>query len=178
MKHEADVVTERLVLRLPAMADFEAYVAAWADPDLVRFIGGRPRTRAESWTRFTQAAGLWQLLGFGYWTVIERATGAYVGTAGLADFERGVPELVGYPEAGWAFVPRVWGMGYATETVRAILAWSARALPGREVRCIVDPENGASLRVAEKAGFVRGPTLVNDLGTSILFSWRQSASSK
>jgi RimJ/RimL family protein N-acetyltransferase len=169
---EREVVTPRLILRVPALADFDAYAAAWADPALARFVGGRPRSRGESWTRFTQAAGFWPLLGFGYWTVRDRATGAFVGTAGLADFARGIPQLEGTPEAGWAFVPSAWGKGYATETVRAILDWTTRALPGREVRCIVDPENAASMRVAEKAGFRSLGTIESELGTSVLFAWR------
>ena len=42
------VETERLIMRDHRLADFDAYVAMWADPIVTRFIGGRPRTREES----------------------------------------------------------------------------------------------------------------------------------
>ena len=39
-------------LRLAGMRpeDFDRYASIWADPDVVRFIGGRPKTRGESWS--------------------------------------------------------------------------------------------------------------------------------
>jgi RimJ/RimL family protein N-acetyltransferase len=80
-----------------------------------------------------------------------------------------MPQLEGYPECGWAFVPRAWGKGLATESLRAILKWSDGALPTSEIRCIVEPRNTASIRVAEKCGFDRLGTLTSDLGESILF---------
>lgn len=164
------LTTDRLVLKPLALADFDAYASAWADPELTAFIGGRPRTRSESWTRFTQGAGLWELLGYGYWTVADRTTGVLLGTAGLADFARGIPELDGFPEAGWALIPRAWGRGLATEAVTAFLAWSDRVLPSREVRCIIEPRNVQSIRVAEKCGFTAIATIESDLGTSRLFA--------
>jgi RimJ/RimL family protein N-acetyltransferase len=40
--------TERLILRPHRLADFDAYVEMWADPDVVRFIGGKPFDRESS----------------------------------------------------------------------------------------------------------------------------------
>lgn len=146
------ITTDRLDLVPLALTHWEAYAAAWADPQLTTFIGGKPRSRSESWTKFTQAAGLWPLLGYGYWAFLDRADGRFLGNGGLAQFERGIPELDGYPEAGWAFVPAAWGRGLATEAMAAILHWADGAL-GSEVRCIIDPGNVASHRVAAKLGF-------------------------
>ena len=50
--------TARTVLRPHRLDDFETYVAMWADPEVTRFIGGKPRTREESWMRFLRHAGL------------------------------------------------------------------------------------------------------------------------
>ncbi|NCX50981.1 MAG: GNAT family N-acetyltransferase, partial [Burkholderiaceae bacterium] len=55
---------------------------------------------------------------------LDRETGAFLGNGGLAQFERGIPELGGFPEAGWAFVPAAWGKGYATEAMGAIFNWA------------------------------------------------------
>ena len=148
------LTTERLILRPMGLEDWEAYAAAWADPRMTAFIGGQPRTRNESWGKFLQGIGLWTLLGYGYWSFIDRETGAFLGNGGLARFERGLPELEGVPEAGWAFVPDAWGRGLATEAMGAALAWSDETMGRPEIRCIIDPGNGASQGVAAKLGFV------------------------
>jgi len=146
------LTTDRMILTALSMAHWEDYAAAWADPKMTAFIGGKPRTRQESWVKFTQAAGLWPLLGHGYWAFTDRMTGRFLGNGGLAQFERGIEELGGLPEAGWAFVPDAWGKGLATEAIAAILDWADTALAS-EVRCIIDPGNVASHRVAQKLGF-------------------------
>lgn len=136
----------------------------WADPAVTRHIGGRPFSEEEVWARVLRYAGLWALLGFGYWVLRERATGRFVGEVGLADFRRNLtPPLGDAPEVGWVLATWAHGRGFATEAVRAALAWSdarqaaarladPRLGPGRTV-CLIDPENVPSIRVAEKCGY-------------------------
>jgi RimJ/RimL family protein N-acetyltransferase len=150
------LTTDRLILRAATRADFEAYAAIWRDERVTSFIGGQPRDRTLSWTKFTQMVGLWPLMGYGYWLAYERDGGALAGVGGLAYFERGVPSLDGVPEAGWAFGADSWGKGYATEMMSAVLAWADAQGLG-EIRCIISPGNDASVRVSEKLGFVRLP---------------------
>lgn len=147
--------TERLTLRPIALEDFDAYAAMWADPRVTSFIGGTPRDRTTSWSKFIASAGLWPLCGYGYWAFEDRETGAFMGNGGLSRFERGIPELEGHVEAGWAISPAGWGKGYATEVMTAALAWARDTLAVPEVRCIIDPDNQASQRVASKLGFVK-----------------------
>ncbi len=161
--------SERLRLRGHRVADFDALAAMWADPAVTRHIGGRASTREESWARLVRYAGLWPLLGFGYWAVEERATGRFAGDVGFADYHRDMtPPLGQVPETGWALAPWAHGKGYATEAVRTILAWGDANLSAAETVCIIDPDHAASIRVANKCGYVetaRGeykgsPTLV------------------
>lgn len=148
------IETERLVLRGHGLADFDACAALWADPDVTRFIGGRPFGRDEVWARLLRYVGHWVLLGYGFWTVREKATGAFVGELGLADFKRGLGEdFDGTPEMGWVLSPAFHGKGYACEAIAAVLAWSDANLPGGRTVCIIAPENAASIRAAERAGF-------------------------
>ncbi len=147
--------TERLRLRAHRTTDFQALVEMWADPVVVRHIGKRPSTPEETWGRLLKYAGLWPLLGFGYWAVEERATSRFAGDVGLADFHRDMePPLGDAPEAGWVLAPWAHGKGYATEAVRAVLAWSDRALAQRRTVCIIDEDNTMSVRVASKCGYV------------------------
>jgi RimJ/RimL family protein N-acetyltransferase len=147
------LATERLVLRPHHRGDFDACAAMWGSPAVARFIGGSPSTRQETWFRMLRYAGLWPLLGYGYWAITDAATGEFLGDVGFADFQRGVPMLDGYPEVGWALAPGAWGRGIATEAVQAIVTWGDTNLEAEEVRCIIDAPNTASVRVAEKAGF-------------------------
>jgi RimJ/RimL family protein N-acetyltransferase len=148
------IETARLRLRPHRADDLDAGFALWSNPATVQHISGTPSTRDESWARLLRYAGHWALLGFGYWAVEERASGRFVGDVGLGDFKRALePSLDGMPEAGWVLDPTAHGRGYATEAARAALAWADANLAAGTSACIIAPENGPSLRVAEKCGF-------------------------
>ncbi|QOY91270.1 GNAT family N-acetyltransferase [Paludibaculum fermentans] len=148
------IETDRLRMRGHRMEDFLPSAAMWSDAGVTRFIGGRPFTEEEIWARFLRYSGLWQFLGFGYWAVEERATGRFVGEVGFADFKREVePSIQGIPELGWALAPEAQGKGFATEAARAALEWSDVHLKAGRTVCLINPENAASVRVAEKCGF-------------------------
>lgn len=149
------VETGRLILRGHLMSDFDAYCAMWADPVVTRFIGGRGRTREETWIRFLRHAGMWHHIGFGFWAIEEKASGSLIGEGGFHDLKRDMkPSLEGTLETGWSLLPQAHGKGYATEAVATMLDWSKASLPGKPVTCFIDPRNAASIRVAEKVGFV------------------------
>lgn len=148
-----ELETERLTLRPHRVEDFDEYAALWADPDVVRYIGGTPSSREASWARLLRQAGHWDLLGFGYWILRDKTSGRLVGEAGLANFRRDIdPPLGADPEAGWVLATWAHGAGRATEAMRRILAWSDEHL-GARVQCIIDESHAASVRVAEKTGF-------------------------
>lgn len=144
--------TERLILRGPRPEDLDDCTTLWREPDVIRYISGKPASREEVWARLLRYLGHWQVNGYGFWQIRERATDRFVGECGLADFKRDIAvDFAGAPEAGWALMPWSHGKGYATEAAAAALVWIAAAHP-RTV-CIIDPENTPSLRVAGKLGF-------------------------
>ncbi|WP_233356224.1 GNAT family N-acetyltransferase [Henriciella aquimarina] len=150
------ILTERLKLRAHEASDFEALAAHWRHPDVVRFIGGGSgRTPHEVWTRnILRNRGLWEVLGYGYWLVEERKTGAFVGEVGFADFHRDTePTFWGAPECGWIISPDRHGQGCASEAVRAIHDWLDTETDESKSVCIIDPENHASIRISEKLGY-------------------------
>ncbi|MGL5836983.1 MAG: GNAT family N-acetyltransferase [Sphingorhabdus sp.] len=168
------LTTDRLLIEPLAMKHWQAYAAAWADPRMTQFISPEPRSRNESWLKFTSAAGLWPLLGYGYWAFCNASTGALIGIGGLAQFERGIAGLEGHIEAGWAILPDAWDRGYATEAMAAIFAWADSRLSCTEIRCIIDINNGASMRVGKKLGFQMIGTSEGTTGPLGLFSRKQS----
>ncbi len=146
--------TERLVLRGHRLDDFADALAMWSDPDVTRFIGGAPSSEQQVWSRMLTYAGHWALLDFGYWAVEEAASGTFIGELGFANFKRDIePEMKEAPEIGWAFAARAQGKGFATEAVRAAVAWGDRRFGAARTVCLISPDNCASIRVAVKCGY-------------------------
>src|ERR1700683_4190665 len=129
--------TDRLKLRGHRMDDFPASAAMWADPVVTRHFA-KSFTVEEAWTRFLRYIGHWSLLGFGYWVVEEKATGNFAGEVGFADYKRDLPLLKGLPEIGWVFCSQARGKGYATEAVRAAVAWGDTRFPSARTACIIN----------------------------------------
>ncbi len=147
------IETERLRLRAHRPADFDACAALWAEPAVVRFLGGKPNTREECWNRILRHAGFWAFTGMGSW-LTETKDDTFVGEIGFLWLKRDIePRIEGVPEIGWILHPSVHGKGYATEAVRAALAWGDAHLGHARVTCLIAPENTASLGVAAKTGF-------------------------
>jgi RimJ/RimL family protein N-acetyltransferase len=162
--------TERLRLRGHRLDDFASCAAMWADPVVTRHIGGRPFSEEESWTRLLRYVGHWALLSYGYWVVEERSTGAYIGEVGFADYKRNLePSLGAAPEIGWVFVSSSHGQGYATEAVRAAIAWGDERFGESHTACIIHPENLSSMRVAEKCGYRKLQTTTYKGQPTIMF---------
>jgi RimJ/RimL family protein N-acetyltransferase len=170
------IETRRLILRPHRPADHDAYTALWAAPETVRFIGGRPLSRSECWIRILRQIGHWQVQGFGFWALEDKATGALAGEAGFHDLRRDiVPAFDGVPEAGWALSPAFHGRGLGSEVVEAIHAWGDRHLGAERSVCIIEPENHASLHIARSVGYGE-PVETTHGGTPILLLSRPARS--
>jgi RimJ/RimL family protein N-acetyltransferase len=148
--------TERLIIRRHRREDFDAFAGIWAEPEVVRFIGGVPFTREQSWMRFLRHFGMWNLMGFGFFALEDRATGVLCGEAGFLEARRDIaPSLEGTLETGWALSAAMQGRGLAEEAVRAILAWGSATFPEERKTCMIESGHAASLHVAGKLGFRR-----------------------
>ncbi len=145
--------TDRLRLRGHRADDLEDCAAMWAFPEVVRFIGGRPFTKEETWTKILRCAGHWALLGFGYWVITDKEKNRFVGEVGFADFKRAIVPPLDGPELGFALAPWAHGRGFATEAVLAAHAWLAMRCGPIRTSAIVDPAHTASIRVLEKCGY-------------------------
>ena len=145
------ITTDHLLLREAVRADFEGFAAVLTDPKRPTPPG--PVDRRTAWRHFASGHGLWLIDGFGWWTIEERATGAYVGSVGA--FMREPPPGPNEPndlELGWSVVESFRGRGYATEGAAAALAHARAAKSGKRIIANIDHGNIASIRVAEKIG--------------------------
>jgi RimJ/RimL family protein N-acetyltransferase len=145
--NEVQLETERLILRMWRSSDFEAYAPMCADPEVMRYIGGKTFNRMEAWRHMAFLVGHWQLLGYGVWAVEEKATGNFIGRLGFMN-----PE--GWPgfEIGWTLGRQFWGRGYATEGARRALEYGFTELNKTHVISLIHPENKGSIGVAERLG--------------------------
>ena len=92
----------------------------------------------------------WERHGFGLWLLRDRHTGLVVGRGGLQYTDA----IGGFAvEAAWTIAPERWGEGLATELAVASVAVAFDVLDVNEVIAITLPDNLASRRVMEKAGF-------------------------
>jgi RimJ/RimL family protein N-acetyltransferase len=139
--------TERLRLRPFRASDVEAYADLNADPEVMRHLGSATWDRGRSWRHLAFLVGHWQLGGTGMWAVEIKETGAFAGIIGFCE-----PD--GWPgfELAWTLARSCWGHGYATEGGLAALAYAFEVLKKDRVISLIDPENQASIRVAERLG--------------------------
>jgi RimJ/RimL family protein N-acetyltransferase len=163
------IETARLVLRTSTLEDLDAHAAMLGDPEVMHHLTGAGIAREDAWRRLLQGPGLWAMLGYGYWSIERRSDGRYIGQLGFADFKRAMePSLEGLPEMGWLLTADAQGQGFALEGVTAALRWADQALQPPEIVAIIAPDNAPSIRLAERAGFLRSeetsykdePTLV------------------
>ncbi|MFJ6211997.1 GNAT family N-acetyltransferase [Streptomyces sp. NPDC092296] len=88
---------------------------------------------------------------WGVYAIVRRGDGAAVGGIGF----HGPPDG-GRVEIGYDLAESARGSGHATEAVRLLTAWAlADPAAVRVVVAAVEPGNGASQRVLERAGFER-----------------------
>src|SRR3546814_1792260 len=110
MRDEGFVLrTVRRILRTDDLGDFGDSFDMWSDPTTTEVVGGHPSTREECWSRFLRYVGVWPILGFCYWAIMERDAQTFVGEIGCAEFKRDIVPPISLPESGWAITRRARG---------------------------------------------------------------------
>jgi len=135
---------DSLVLRPLAPADVGALVLALNDPDIVRFIPGVPspytRLDAKAWVK--RCAEVWRSGESQPLAIVDAETDELLGSVEL--------HFAG-PTVGYWVAPEARGRGIATRALQLVCA----STEIRPLWLTTHPDNRASQRVAEKAGFRR-----------------------
>ncbi|MDQ4144792.1 MAG: GNAT family N-acetyltransferase [Actinomycetota bacterium] len=143
--------TARLYLRPIKPEDKQQLLNLFADAKVMQFSDeGKPQTPewVNQWV--DEAVRDYQELGYGVMIVEDRQSGDLLGYCGL--FRHNDIDGRAETELGYRLVGTSWGKGYATEAAKAVLD-HAHVKSGLErVVAMVDPDNAASRRVAEKIG--------------------------
>ncbi|MGD6747378.1 GNAT family N-acetyltransferase [Streptomyces sp. BH106] len=139
--------TERLVLRGSEARDRAAFVELLASPEVHTYLGG-PRPRDVLARELPAVPERWP------GSFVVELDGSMIGQLLLrrapADQR---PAAAGKADLGYLFLPRAWGLGYASEACAAALDWLAGALPGEPVVLTTQTANTGSMRLAAKLGF-------------------------
>ena len=147
------IETERLILRPTAMEDFDRWAEMMADENAARFLGG-VQSRSVAWRGFMTMAGAWSMTGVAMFSLIDKASGRWMGRIGPW-----TPD--GWPgtEVGWGLHPDAQGQGYGLEAATAAIDYAFDVLGWDDVIHCIDPDNTPSQRLAERLGSRnRGPT--------------------
>jgi len=139
--------TERLALRGFRDEDLDPLAAWLADPDVVRFLPGPPRSREQSARTLGFFMEHQERHGFSAWAMEERDSGRVLGWCGLAEFEQ-----TGEVELLYCLAREAWGRGLATEAARACVACARDSLGLPRLIAAAVPGNSASRAVLEKSG--------------------------
>ena len=87
--------------------------------------------------------------GLGMWATIHKGTGKFIGRCGLCPMDiEGHEEI----EVAYMLAKEYWGQGLATEAAQGILNYGFEHEGLSHLICVINPENIASARVAEKIG--------------------------
>jgi RimJ/RimL family protein N-acetyltransferase len=142
--------TDRLILRLPELADAEAIFGTYAqDAEVTRYLTWRPHTSIEQTREFLSGCvTAWQGERRFPFVITLKGIESAIGMIEL--------RLDGFKaDVGYGMGRAFWGKGYMTEAVHTLVAWALAQPSIYRVWAVCDVDNHASARVLEKAGMQR-----------------------
>ena len=161
--------TPRLALRRLALEDAAELYRIYSDPETMRFMGSPPDSVEEERRNIlSHIANHYEKHGVGLWATVLKGRGELVGRCGLMRKRIGGAEEV---EIGYLLGREYWGRGLATEAAGAILQLGLEGYRYGRIVAVIDPANGASIRVAERVGMsYEGAVTYGDYGEASLYS--------
>lgn len=160
--------TERLIFRHFLPDDLDSLYALYRDREVRQYLPEGTLTYEE-----TKEELEWFLDGhpqrpqLGLWATIYKATNQFIGRCGLLPWtidQR--PEV----EVAYMLTKAYWGQGLGTEAAQAILNYGLEKLHLPRLICLIDRENQASIRVAQKIGMTFEKEGSDEKGPYLLFS--------
>lgn len=144
--------TQRLTLRHLTLDDLDELFALYSDPEIRKYFPDGVKNYED-----TKEELEWFLNGhpehpkLGLWATIHRETGEFIGRCGLLPWE-----IDGRLEVEIAYLldKSFWHLGLATEAANGIMKYAFEELHLSRLICLMDPDNIASQRVAQRVGMV------------------------
>jgi ribosomal-protein-alanine N-acetyltransferase len=143
------IETDRLLLRPLELSDISELIKLWADPLVTKYMGG-PRNKESLEQGFYEDLNSSPSKTDELWPVVEKATLKTIGHCGLLEKQiekKKATELI------YVFNRSSWGNGYATEMGVGLRQYALEKLGLKTLVALIDPQNFASIKVAQKIGF-------------------------
>ena len=148
MTTQHQIRAPRLRLRPLRLEDLDDLYRLWTDCGVRRYLwDDRVISRERARTEIERSIGSFESSGLGQWAVFRFRGRKLIGFCGLR-FVGALPEV----ELLYGLAPSCWGLGLATEAVRAVLAWGFTNCGLKRIVACADRHNAASFRVMAKAG--------------------------
>lgn len=142
--------TEELIIREFTEQDLFPLALVCSHPEVMKFSRNRkPLTLQETKEALERIFDSYQKKGWGLWAVIDKDDYVLIGYCGLQ-----MQEVDGeqYVELGYRLAHSYWGQGFATQAACAVRDYAFDTLGMNSIISIIEPENSASIRVAQKVG--------------------------
>lgn len=98
-----------------------------SDPEVMRYISGRPETREETVAFIERVKQRWTEFGYSWWSFIDK-------------------------ESGGRLRRDYWNRGLATEAAHAIAGFAFNTIQADEIYAVCHPDNLASAKVMKRLG--------------------------
>lgn len=160
--------TDRLLFRRFVPEDLDDLFALYQDPEVVQHIPDVSTTLEETGRELE-----WHRNGppgypdLGLWATIQKDTGRFIGRCGLLPWTIDGRDEV---EVAFLFERAAWGQGFGTEAGRGILRYAREQLGIARLVCLVEHDNDASKRVAEKIGMAFEKEAEDEHGPFLLYA--------
>jgi ribosomal-protein-alanine N-acetyltransferase len=166
--------TERLLLRRLVPDDLDPLYDLYRDPEMRRYFPVEGVSPDRTLTREETKEELeWFLNGhpkrpeLGLWATILKENGAFIGRCGLLPWMIDGQDEV---EVAYMLDKACWGRGLGTEAARGIRDYAFTQLGLLRLICMIDPENEASMKVAENVGMTFEKECVDQHGPFLVYS--------
>ena len=160
--------TERLILRHQVIEDLDNLWALYCNPHITKYIPDAPRSREEA-----QEELEWHMHGhpkhpeLGLWATIHKESGKFIGRCGLLPWTIDGQYDV---EVAYTIAEEHWRQGLGTEAAQAILKYGFEKLNLPRLICLIDAENIASKKVAERIGMKFEKEAQDEMGPFLVYS--------
>jgi RimJ/RimL family protein N-acetyltransferase len=147
-----DLDGDAIRLRALGEQDADALFALHSDPRVMRYWSFPPWTgRAQAVEHIARLARERQEMEFYPWVATLPGSQEAIGTCSLF----GVHREHGRGVIGYALRPEFWGRGHASAMLALALGFAFGPLDLNRIEADIDPDNVASCRLVERAGFRR-----------------------
>ena len=146
-----ELETDRSIIRSLTMADAGDYAAVVGDPEVMRYLGGRPHDRPEAEAYVVDCIRRDVDSGVSRYAVTLKDSGQFMGFCGFKIIA--ADDQPSWIDFGWRYGRRFWRQGYGMEAARAVYGFGRSILDLGVIEARAHVDNAGSLRIIENLGF-------------------------